>query len=466
MISGDIHRQRLSLVNEHIVAETIDYLEAKFNFKTNDWDGLEKWAHFSCKDTVYDIPLTDDGIRKEDHLCLSAGEWSFYLHGNRSVNGTVCERITTNTEILHVLPTGMLDGEPFPKLPVSAAERLFARVSRLETLCSAQTADTAESVVNRTGNARAMVTFADDDGVADVMSKLLPLSETYGIPFVSSMVTDRIGTDRYMTAEQLRLLQDAGWEIASHTMSHVDLGTLTDEEQEEQLRGSKEALEGIGIEVSTICYPFSGVTENTWRIARKYYRCGRQTNYKEWMNGTPLETWDLRVTPLGSYFETRTESGLDTGTLAYYKWMADKAAAENAWLIFLTHCSETNAEQMGYLAQTIEYVQELGLPVVTIREGLELRGNTVDVGRYDRLHPSAEHYVVGCDATIRKSDNDKYMICLPAGSVTNDTPPSAFPIPAVSTCRIVGNSAGFPFQVTHYGGTLITNTMGARPDRA
>lgn len=319
----------------------------------------------------------------------------------------------------------------------------------------------AETVVNRTRSVSPLVTFADDDGRAEVWSKLKPLSETYGIPFVSAMITDRIGTDGYLTAEQLLSLQDMGWEIASHTMRDARLGDLTDAEQEEQLRGSKEALEAIGIRVDTICYPYSSTNDSTWKIARKYYRAGRQTNWKERMNESPLETWDLRVTPIGSYYETQTESGLDTSTLEYYKWMVDKAVSENAWLIFMTHCEETDDTQMGYLAQVIEYVQSLGIPVVTIREGLDRRGNIVDVGRYDRRNPEDEHFVVGCDSTVEKSAPDKYAVNLPANSVTNDTPPSWFPWNTVSTCRVTGSTAGFPFQANFYGGTLVTNTMGS-----
>lgn len=131
MICGEIIRQRLKLIGEHVVADTIDYLEAKFRF-TDDWNGLEKWAHFSQKGVVYDIPLTDDRIRKEDHLNLSAGIWSVYLHGNEFLDGEVIERITTNAETLRVIPTGTLDGEPFPEIPASVAEQILARLDNVE----------------------------------------------------------------------------------------------------------------------------------------------------------------------------------------------------------------------------------------------------------------------------------------------------------------------------------------------
>ena len=132
MIYADIHRQRLTLVNEHIVADTIDYLEMKCNFLTDDWDGLEKWAHFANGGTVYDIRLTHDGIRKEDHLNLTAGEWRVYLHGNEFADGMVVERITTVIEVLHVLPAGILDGEPLPEIPASVTEQILARLDKVE----------------------------------------------------------------------------------------------------------------------------------------------------------------------------------------------------------------------------------------------------------------------------------------------------------------------------------------------
>lgn len=325
----------------------------------------------------------------------------------------------------------------------------------------ANNAASAESVVNRTRKVQPMVTFVDDDGRAAVWTKLKPLSEQYGIPFVSAMVTDRIGQDNSLTAEQLVSLQNMGWEISSHTMGHVHLGNLTDAEQEEQMRGSKEALEAIGIKCDSICYPFSSTNDSTWKIARKYFRCGRQTNWKEWLNESPLETWDLRVTPLGSYYETQTESGLDTSTLEYYKRMVDKAVSGNAWLIFVTHCDETDETQMGYLAQVIEYVQSLGVPIVTLCEGLDRRGNIVDNGRYDRRNPEDEHFVIGCDCIVEKSAPDKYAVNLPANFAVNGTPPSAFPWNTVSTCRVTGGTAGFPFQSVYSGGTLVTNTMGS-----
>lgn len=129
MIIGYIKGQQLELKSELIVADTIDCLTAKFVFKTADWQGLSKWAHFKKGSTVYDIPLTSDGIEKSDHLNLAEGEWEVYLHGNAFEGGEVVERITTEIAKLTVKGTGSLNGEPFPEIPASEAEQIEAQLA-------------------------------------------------------------------------------------------------------------------------------------------------------------------------------------------------------------------------------------------------------------------------------------------------------------------------------------------------
>lgn len=132
MILGTINCQKFSLNSTDIVADTIDFIEARFVFLSDDWDGLEKWAHFARDGEVYDIRLTDDHIRKEDHLNLSAGKWKVYIHGNEFRGGEVVQRITTNMVTLYVEPTGTLDGEPFPEMPASVTEQILARLDDIE----------------------------------------------------------------------------------------------------------------------------------------------------------------------------------------------------------------------------------------------------------------------------------------------------------------------------------------------
>lgn len=120
MITGIIKGQTIKIGESVIVADTIDYLQASFAFLTNDWNGLEKWAHFTQGEKSYKVRLKNDRIERDSHLNLSKGIWKLYLHGN-GPNGM---RITTYEVEIDVRPTGALEGEVFPEIPLSVAEQI------------------------------------------------------------------------------------------------------------------------------------------------------------------------------------------------------------------------------------------------------------------------------------------------------------------------------------------------------
>lgn len=126
MIVFHIKGQELSVVQPTIVSDTIDYLTARFVFKTSEWNGLQKWAHFAKDNVSYDILLSEDEIKKNQHLNLSDGTWNVYLHGTAVEDGEVVERITTEIVNVSVKKSGVLNGLPLPDVPASAAEQIFA----------------------------------------------------------------------------------------------------------------------------------------------------------------------------------------------------------------------------------------------------------------------------------------------------------------------------------------------------
>ncbi len=248
-----------------------------------------------------------------------------------------------------------------------------------------------------------LITFVDDDGRIEVLSKLKPLSAIYNIPFVVAAISGKVGTDPsvFMTEAQLHELEDINWEISSHTVTHLPLGDMTEEEQEYEIKHSKEMLEAMGFEVDTICYPYGSVNNNTNKIARKYYRAGRRTDHLGQINMTPLETYDMVVTPLGAYFDSSTQP-YPTNSLEFYKYQVDKAVENNGWLIFMTHVADPSHDsiQQLYLEQTIQYITNLGIEIATLKEGLNQRGNIIDIGRYYTQDLTQDHYVVGTDSSF------------------------------------------------------------------
>lgn len=118
-----------------IVSDTINYIEADFTFMTSDWKGLVKWAHFSQGAKTYDVMLDEsDRISQDAGLNLGAGVWKVYLHGNRLEDGQITQRITTDTAEITVRRSGILNGEPLPSIPPTAAEQIAAAAQQAKQI--------------------------------------------------------------------------------------------------------------------------------------------------------------------------------------------------------------------------------------------------------------------------------------------------------------------------------------------
>lgn len=149
MISFFIRGQTLTVSAPVIAADSVNFLTAKFTFQTSDWNGLEKVAHFRCGDLYAEIGLTDDEIRSEDGLNLTAGEWTVSVTGHRTEGGELVQRATTQTAALTVVPSGIgEDGEPLPDL-ASYGEQILAEVGNIRAAVDEQLADQNAAVETR-----------------------------------------------------------------------------------------------------------------------------------------------------------------------------------------------------------------------------------------------------------------------------------------------------------------------------
>ena len=116
-------------------------------------------------------------------------------------------------------------------------------------------------------NKPVLLTF--DDGYADNYFQAAPVLEKYGFTGIFYIITGLVGSEGYMSWEQVLELEQKGMEIGAHTATHPDLTMLDGEALLEEVFGAGAVLgEKLGHPVYWFCYPSGknnqGVIENVW----------------------------------------------------------------------------------------------------------------------------------------------------------------------------------------------------------
>ncbi len=117
------------------------------------------------------------------------------------------------------------------------------------------------------GKPGVVLTF--DDGYVDNYTTVFPLLKKYHMKATIFVITDMIGADGHLTAEQMREMSESGLvRFGSHTVSHRKLDSLSAYEVRGELKKSKDILEDLtGIPVTALAYPNGIYTEKVERIA-------------------------------------------------------------------------------------------------------------------------------------------------------------------------------------------------------
>ncbi len=169
------------------------------------------------------------------------------------------------------------------------------------------------------------ITF--DDGYRDNFEVAAPILRKLNLPATFFPVTAFIGTrtvapwDRelvrqpgWMDWEQLRALAAEGFEIGSHTESHIDLGTADAETVRSDLEMSRRKLhEQLGRPVRLFAYPFGGrnnLSERSRQLVREAgFTCC--VSCFGGANGPSADPFDLKRITIGQGFVTPDQFGLD-----------------------------------------------------------------------------------------------------------------------------------------------------------
>jgi peptidoglycan/xylan/chitin deacetylase (PgdA/CDA1 family) len=96
------------------------------------------------------------------------------------------------------------------------------------------------------------VVISFDDGYRPQFTYALPELRRHGWPGLLNLKAE--GSDLYPS--NVEAMIGAGWELAAHTIHHLDLTTLDAEQLQEEVAGSRQMLRReYGVPVANFCYP-------------------------------------------------------------------------------------------------------------------------------------------------------------------------------------------------------------------
>ena len=109
-----------------------------------------------------------------------------------------------------------------------------------------------------------------DDGYEDNYIHAFSIAEKYGYSGTVFVVTEWIGGKGYLNRQQLLEMNQAGWQIESHTVTHPYLDSISTEQIKEELLTSKEVLEELlGKPKVAFAYPYGVYDSSIIELCRE-----------------------------------------------------------------------------------------------------------------------------------------------------------------------------------------------------
>ncbi|CAN5429511.1 hypothetical protein BH10PAT3_BH10PAT3_4700 [soil metagenome] len=192
------------------------------------------------------------------------------------------------------------------------------------------------------------VTF--DDGWESVYTAALPILQRLGIPTTQYIITTTLSSYSYVSAGQIQSMQEAGHEIAAHTITHPDLTTLAQSELIKELSEPQVELEKKFGKIDDFTSPYGAYNAHTLSAISTYYRS--QKNAEGDPEADPLLSLNLKdnFNPLNM----KSYSVRSNTTIKELQILIKAAQQNNGWLILTYHQIDDTGETFSVTPENFE----------------------------------------------------------------------------------------------------------------
>lgn len=275
-----------------------------------------------------------------------------------------------------------------------------------------------------------MVSFVTDDGqLTDYTIFYKKIFKPLGVPASAAIIGKAADVNpQWLTTEQCKELKSDGWTVASHTYN--DLVTnesgVTKGDIETDFELSSKWLFERGLDYDIYVAPHGSWTPDTDECARKIFRCCILTGHR--FNDGAYDTTGMGRTGIFDNYSILRRSGIgdldnDGNAITKEGMIADiqYAVKNNLWLVFVMHSWKDvfSEGQTGVddLTEVVTYCKTNNIPIVNLKDGLRLKGNTIDVGeringkKWCRVGANGSfHYQESMSSAITNSENKNYYV--------------------------------------------------------
>jgi len=210
-----------------------------------------------------------------------------------------------------------------------------------------------------------LITLWFDDGWYSQYSIAFPILKEFGFVGALSVATGLVQGEKYMTWPQIKRLQANGWEITSHSVSHIcDQNILDNEKISYELIESQKILRSYGLQAEHFVTPCGVGNSIITEKAKEYYLSLRTAGE------------GLNLLPVNNPYELKIHAIRNNTSLEEVRQWIKEASINRGWLIIVFH--QIGEEGGTYEASPqmfkdiLRLIKDSNLPVVLPSQALNV----------------------------------------------------------------------------------------------